>query len=97
MNRKKLGLFILVNAVVISLGALIVYNDLWMRRDTPIKVEWYPLGYRPTYRVWDTVSKEYIVIRGSLTLDLLQLSAILMAVVDIFLVVNARWLPREKI
>jgi len=97
MNRKKLGLFILVNVVVISLGALIAYYDLWMRRDAPINVEWYPLCYRPTYRVWDIASKEYIFIHGSLTLDFLQLSTILMALVDIFLVVSARWLPREKI
>lgn len=88
MDRKTLAFLLLVNAVVISFGALIVYYDLWMRRYSsppyelikPIKVDWYFLGYHPTYRTYDGY-----VLRGSWTLDFLQLSVIVMAIADVVL------------
>jgi hypothetical protein len=98
MNKKTLGLILLVNIVVISLGALAVYYDLWMRQYSsypyepirPIKVEWYFLGYRATY-----IESGGAEVQGSWTLDYLQLSIILMAIVDIVLLIQYR-LTRDK-
>ena len=92
MNKKTFGLMLLVNVVIISLSAYVVYYDLWMRRYSrypyepikPIEVEWYFLGYRPTYLV------DGAEIRGSWTLDFLQLSIITMAIADIVLVLQDR-------
>lgn len=94
MNKRTFSLIVLINIAIILAGGSIVYYDLWMRPYTPIKVEWYPLGYRPTYRIWDNQVNDYIVIRGSWTLDFLQLSIIIMVLLDLGLTAQT-WIERK--
>ena len=88
MKKTTLALLIFINVAVISLGGFLVYYDLWMRRHTPIKIEYYFLGYRPTYRVLE--GTQYINLRGSWTLDFLQVSILVMAVVDVVWLLTQR-------
>ena len=78
-NKRTLLLIAFVDVVLLLFGRFIIYCDLWLRSYKPVRVEWYLLGYRPTYAV------EGIVLRGSWTLDLLQVSVVIAVLVSLVL------------
>jgi len=85
MNLRKIVLFTLLNIVVISIGALTVYYDLYANGYVPANVEWYVLGYRADYLPDGTLFE------GVWTLDLLQCSVLLMVITDLFSYANSRF------
>jgi hypothetical protein len=90
MSRKFVVLFVAVNVLIVALGGFLVYSDLYMREyirhthenTTVIEVEYFPLGYRPTYEYYEVIDGEttYAVSEGSWTLDLFQLSIIIVGI-----------------
>lgn len=84
-NKRTLLLIAFVDVVLLLFGRLILYCDLWLRSYKPVKVEWYLLGYRPTYVV------RGIVLRGSWTLDLLQVSIVIAVIVSLVM-----WFAKSK-
>ena len=98
MNRNFVVLLFAINVLIITSGGFIAYYDLYMREYSGythentqiIEVEYYPLGYRPTYEYYDVYPKKIVVTRGSWTLDFFQLSIIIMAVVDILWLLSKR-------
>ena len=89
-----MGLFVAVNILIIGLGGLIAYYDLYLREyssryqyDMKVtKVEYLPLVYRPTYDYSYGNSPqelEHIVSEGSWSLDFFQLSIIIMVIADL--------------
>lgn len=85
-NKRTLLLIAFIDVVLLLFGRLIVYCDLWLRSYKPVKVEWYLLGYRPTYVV------KGIVLRGSWTLDLLQVSVVIAVIVGLVL-----WFAKSRV
>jgi len=98
MNRNLLVLIVAVNVLIISLGGILAYYDLYMREydrrthesTRVIEVEYYPLGYRPTYEYYEISLKKIVVTRGSWTLDFLQISVLVMAIADVIWLLSQR-------
>jgi hypothetical protein len=90
MNRKFVVLFVAVNVLVVALGGFLAYSDLYVREDvsrthentTVIGVEYFPLGYRPTYGYYEVIGRKttYVVSEGSWTLDFFQLSIVVVII-----------------
>jgi hypothetical protein len=87
MKRNFVVLFVAVNVLMVALGGFLAYSDLYMRKDmssyhentTLIEVEYFPLGYRPTYEYYEVRNGETtcVVSEGSWTLDFFQLSIVI--------------------
>ena len=100
MNRNFVVLFVAANVLMIALGGVFTYSDLYVRRDTSryhentevIGVEYSLLCYRPIYEYDEIVSGEtvYVVSEGSWTLDFLQSSIIVAAIACLLYVLSAR-------
>lgn len=98
MNRNFIVLFFGVNVLIIGLGGVIAYSDLYLREYSGrshtntkvIEVEYSPLGYTPTYEYYDNGLGKIVVSRGSWTLDILQVSVLIMAITDVM------WLLSQK-
>ena len=84
-DKRTSLLIAFVDVVLLLFGRLIVYCDLWLRSYKPAKVDWYLFGYRPTYVV------NGIVLRGSWTLDLLQVSIVIAVIVSLVM-----WFAKSK-
>ena len=91
MNRNFIVLLIAANVLIIGLGGLLAYSDLyareysgWTHTNTEIiEVEYSPLGYRPTYEYYDVQPNKTVVTHGSWTLDFFQVSVLVMAIADV--------------
>ena len=87
MKRNFIVLFVALDILILVLGGFLAYSDLYMREysrrthenTTVIEVEYFPLGYRPTYEYYEVRNGEttYVVSEGSWSLDFFQLSIII--------------------
>ena len=98
MDRNLVVLFIAINVVVVAFGGILSYADVYMKNYTGTShenteitdVEYGLLVYRVTYQYYDVKQKETAVTVASWTLDCLQLSILVVAVVDLL------WVLFEK-
>ncbi len=105
MNRNFIVLFVAVNVLIIGLGGFLAYSDLYMREYSVrshtntevIEVEYFPLGYLPTYEYYDKGLEKTVVSRGSWTLDFFQISVLVMAIADVMWLLSQRKNPSSLV
>ena len=85
VNQMKSAVLIAVSLLLIGLGGLIMFSDLYMRDYSTynhlgtevVNVEYDFLKYRPTYQYYDVSSQQTVTTVGCWTFDTLQLSIFL--------------------